>query len=163
MLMLAIEKAGFKPKDDVALALDVAASELYEDNKYKLEGGIFGAEEMVAFYESLINDYPIVSIEDGFSQNDWEGWASSRPGAGKDQIVGDDIYVTNPKILMEGIKKSVANSVLIKLNQIGTVTKTLTTIEIQKGQDIRASSPTDRARQRLLLSQIWRLPPTPAG
>jgi enolase len=133
MLMLAIEKAGYKPKDDVALAIDVAASELYEDNKYKLEGGTFNAEEMVAFYESLINDYPIVSIEDGFSQNDWEGWSlfTARCG-GRIQIVGDDIFVTNPKILMEGIRKSVANSVLIKLNQIGTVTETLTCIEIAK-------------------------------
>jgi enolase len=133
MLMLAIEKAGFKIKDDIALALDVAASELFEENRYKLEGGSFNAEEMVAFYESLINDYPIVSIEDGFSQNDWEGWRlfTERCG-GKIQIVGDDIFVTNPKILMEGIRRSVANSVLIKLNQIGTVTETLTTIEIAK-------------------------------
>jgi len=133
MLMLAIEKAGFKPSEDIALAIDTAASELYEDNKYKLEGGTFDAEEMVAFYESLINDYPIVSIEDGFSQNDWEGWRlfTERCG-GKIQIVGDDIFVTNPKILMEGIRRGVANSVLIKLNQIGTVTETLTTIEIAK-------------------------------
>ena len=133
MLMLSIEKAGFKPKDDVALALDTAASELYQDGKYQLEGGALSSEEMVAFYESLINDYPIVSIEDGFAQNDWEGWKlfTSRC-ASKIQIVGDDIFVTNPKILMEGIRQAAANSVLIKLNQIGTVTETLTTIEIAK-------------------------------
>ena len=91
------------------------------------------SEQMVAFYESLINDYPIVSIEDGFSQNDWEGWKlfTSRC-ASKIQIVGDDIFVTNPKILMEGVRQAAANSVLIKLNQIGTVTETLTTIEIAK-------------------------------
>ena len=133
MLMLSIEKAGLRPKEDVALALDVAASELYEVNRYKLEGKTYGAEELVAFYESLINDYPIVSIEDGFSQNDWEGWKLFTVQCGsKIQIVGDDIFVTNPKIVMEGIRRGITNSVLIKLNQIGTVTETLTTIEIAK-------------------------------
>jgi enolase len=133
MLMMSIEKAGYKPKEDVALAFDVAASELYQGDKYQLEGQALSSEQMVAFYESLINDYPIISIEDGFAQNDWDGWKlfTSRCGS-KIQIVGDDIFVTNPKILMEGIKQAAANSVLIKLNQIGTVTETLTTIEIAK-------------------------------
>ncbi len=133
MLMLSIEKAGYKPGDDICLALDVAASELFQDNKYRIEGKTLDTEQLVAFYESLIADYPIISIEDGFAQNDWEGWklftdrCSSRI-----QIVGDDVFVTNPSILTEGIEKGVANSVLIKLNQIGTVTETLTTIEIAK-------------------------------
>ena len=133
MLMLSIERAGYKPKDDVALAIDTAASELFRDDKYQLEGTSLNAEQMVAFYESLINDYPIVSIEDGFAQNDWEGWKLfTTRCASKIQIIGDDIFVTNPKILMEGIRQGAANSVLIKLNQIGTVTETLTTIEIAK-------------------------------
>ncbi|OPY65790.1 MAG: Enolase [Syntrophorhabdaceae bacterium PtaU1.Bin034] len=133
MLMLSIEKAGYKPNDDIALALDVAASELYKDGKYLIEGNSWTAEQLVSFYESLINDYPIVSIEDGFAQNDWDGWKlCTTRCASRIQIVGDDIFVTNPKILTEGIEKGVANSVLIKLNQIGTVTETLTTIEIAK-------------------------------
>ncbi|MGD0228785.1 MAG: phosphopyruvate hydratase [Syntrophorhabdales bacterium] len=133
MLMLSIEKAGFKPGDDVALALDPAASEFYRDGAYHLEGGALTPEQMVAFYESLVNDYPIVSIEDGFSQNDWEGWKLfTKRCASRIQIVADDIFVTNPKILKEGIGQGIANSVLIKLNQIGTVTETLTTIEIAK-------------------------------
>lgn len=133
MLMLSIERAGYKPKDDICLAIDVAASELYQGEKYQIEGQGLSSEQMVAFYESLINDYPIVSVEDGFAQNDWEGWKlfTSRCGS-KIQIVGDDIFVTNPKILMEGIRQAAANSVLIKLNQIGTVTETLTCIEIAK-------------------------------
>jgi enolase len=133
MLMLSIEKAGYKPKDEVALALDVAASELYQDDKYRLEGQSLNSEQMVAFYESLINDYPIISIEDGFAQNDWDGWKLfTTRCSSRIQIVGDDIFVTNPKILMEGIRQGAANSVLVKLNQIGTVTETLTTIEIAK-------------------------------
>ena len=133
MLIRSIEKAGYKPKDDVALALDVAASEIYKNGTYRIEGNDWSAEQLVAFYESLIKDYPIVSIEDGFAQNDWEGWKLfTTQCASKIQIVGDDIFVTNPKILVEGIGQGVANSVLIKLNQIGTVTETMTTIEIAK-------------------------------
>jgi enolase len=133
MLMLSIEKAGYKPKDDIALAIDAAASELFRVDSYQLEGTSLNAEQMVAFYESLIDDYPIISIEDGFAQNDWEGWKLfTARCASRIQIVGDDIFVTNPKILMEGVRQGVANSVLIKLNQIGTVTETLATIEIAK-------------------------------
>jgi enolase len=133
MLMRSIEQAGYRPKDDVALAIDVAASEMYKEGTYRIEGNDWSAEQLVAFYESLIKDYPIVSIEDGFSQNDWEGWKLfTKRCASKIQVVADDIFVTNPKILVEGIGQGVANSVLIKLNQIGTVTETLTTIEIAK-------------------------------
>ncbi|MGA3174607.1 MAG: phosphopyruvate hydratase [Syntrophorhabdales bacterium] len=133
MLLASIEKAGFRPGEDISLALDTAASELYKGGAYHIENNTWKAEEMVAFYESLIKDYPIVSIEDGFAQNDWEGWKLfTNRCASRIQIVGDDVFVTNPKILTEGIAQGVANSVLIKLNQIGTVTETLTTIEIAK-------------------------------
>ena len=105
MLMLSIEKAGYKPREDVCLALDVAASELFQDNKYRIEGKTLDSEQLVAFYESLISDYPIISIEDGFAQNDWEGWKLFTDRcSSKIQIVGDDVFVTNPKILMEGIE-----------------------------------------------------------
>ena len=133
MLMASIDKAGYKPGEDVWLALDTAASELYRDGAYHIEGNTWNAEQMVAFYESLIGDYPIISIEDGFAQNDWDGWKLfTQRCASRIQIVGDDIFVTNPAILSEGIRQKAANSVLIKLNQIGTVTETLTTIEIAK-------------------------------
>jgi enolase len=133
MLMLSIEKAGYKPDVDVCLALDVAASELYQDGKYRIEGQTVDAEQLAAFYESLLNDYPIISIEDGFAQSDWDGWKLFTDRcSSKIQIVGDDVFVTNPKILMDGIGRGIANSVLIKLNQIGTVTETLTTIEMAK-------------------------------
>ena len=133
MLMLSIEKAGYKPNADVCLALDVAASELYQEGKYRIEGKTIDADQLTAFYESLLNDYPIISIEDGFSQNDWEGWKLfTKRCSSRIQIVGDDVFVTNPKILMDGIGQGIANSVLIKLNQIGTVTETLTTIEMAK-------------------------------
>ncbi len=132
-LLKAIEKAGYKPGEDVLLALDVAASELYEKNKYKIDGNTWTSDKLVEFYDKIINDYPIISIEDGFAQNDWKGWKKfTDKCASRIQIVGDDIFVTNPGIFMEGIKKGVANAILIKLNQIGTVTETLTTIEIAK-------------------------------
>ncbi|MBA4390244.1 MAG: phosphopyruvate hydratase [Syntrophus sp. (in: bacteria)] len=132
-LMAAIAKAGYKAGKDILLAIDVAASELYEKGKYHIDGNVWDSNKLVDFYDGLIKKYPIVSIEDGFAQNDWKGWqAFTKKCASKIQIVGDDIFVTNPKIFMEGIKKGVANSILIKLNQIGTVTETLTTIEIAK-------------------------------
>jgi len=133
LLMLAIEKAGYRPKDDVLIALDPAASEFYEDCTYHIDGNVWDAGQLIAFYESLIQDYPIVSIEDGLAQNDWEGWKElTQKCSGKVQIVGDDIFVTNPGIFQRGIEQSIANSILIKLNQIGTVTETLTTIEMAK-------------------------------
>ena len=133
-LIKAIEKAGFKPGEDILLALDVAASELYQKSgKYKIDGNTWTSDKLVDFYDKIINDYPIISIEDGFAQNDWKGWKKfTDKCSSRIQIVGDDIFVTNPNIFREGISKGVANSILIKLNQIGTVTETLTTIEIAK-------------------------------
>ncbi len=133
ILMTAIQKTGYKPGRDILLAIDVAASELYKKGKYHIDGNVWDSEKLIDFYESIVRKYPIISIEDGFAQNDWKGWqAFTERCASKIQIVADDIFVTNPKIFMEGIKKGIANSILIKLNQIGTVTETLTTIEMAR-------------------------------
>lgn len=136
VIMAAIEAAGYKPGEEVLLALDVAASEIYHDGKYNFaneEQAMKTAVETVAFYEDLVNRYPIVSIEDGLAENDWDGWKLMTDKLGdKIQIVGDDLFVTNTKILKEGIEKGVANSILIKVNQIGTLTETLEAIEMAK-------------------------------
>ncbi len=132
----AIKAAGYKPGKDVLLALDVAASELYKDDKYVLENETQKektAVEMVAFYADLVERYPIISIEDGMAENDWDGWKLLTERLGdRIQIVGDDLFVTNTKILKEGIDKGIANSILIKVNQIGTLTETLDAIEMAK-------------------------------
>jgi enolase len=135
-IMSAIEKAGYKPGADIALALDAAANEFYHQKKYVLSGeGKKGmnAEGMIDYYEKLIKAYPILSIEDGLAEQDWSGWErmTERLEA-KIQIVGDDIFVTNPKIFQKGIDRGIANAILIKLNQIGTLTETLETIEMAK-------------------------------
>jgi len=131
LILEAVERAEYKPGVDVLLALDVAASELYENGKYRLEGRELTAEELVDYYETLINDYPIVSIEDPVAENDWEGWRLITERLGnKVQLVGDDLFTTNPRILERGIEEGVANAILIKLNQIGTVTETLDTIRL---------------------------------
>jgi len=131
LIMEAIEKANYKPGEDVLLALDAASSEFYENGKYRIEGRELTAEELVQYYESLINDYPIVSIEDPMAENDWEGWKLITERLGKKvQLVGDDLFTTNPKIFERGIEEGIANSILIKLNQIGTVTETLDTIRM---------------------------------
>jgi enolase len=136
VIMEAIVKAGFKPGEDVLLALDVASSELFKDGVYTLENEAQPKKtpvELIDFYENLVNKYPIISIEDGMAENDWEGWKLLTERLGKRiQIVGDDLFVTNPKILKEGIDKGIANSILIKLNQIGTLTETLDAIEMAK-------------------------------
>ncbi|MBJ6726948.1 phosphopyruvate hydratase [Geomesophilobacter sediminis] len=136
VIMEAIEKAGYKPGEEVLLALDVASSELFENGIYTLENEAKPKKtpaELVDFYENLVNKYPIISIEDGMAENDWEGWKLLTERLGKRiQIVGDDLFVTNPKILKEGIQKGIANSILIKLNQIGTLTETLDAIEMAK-------------------------------
>lgn len=136
VIMDAIKAAGFKPGDDVLLALDVAASELYKDGTYVLENEKQpkkSAADMVDFYADLVDRYPIISIEDGMAENDWDGWALMTEKLGdKIQIVGDDLFVTNTKILKEGIDKGIANSILIKVNQIGTLTETLEAIEMAK-------------------------------
>ncbi|MCQ4611775.1 phosphopyruvate hydratase [Corynebacterium sp. CCUG 51687] len=131
LIVEAIEKAGFKPGEDVALALDVASSEFFEDGVYKFEGGEHTAEEMAKVYEELIAEYPIVSIEDPLQEDDWEGYANLTKTIGdKVQIVGDDFFVTNPERLARGIKEHAANALLVKVNQIGTLTETFDAVDM---------------------------------
>lgn len=131
----AIQAAGYKPGEDLVLALDVAATELYKDGKYILagEGRSLTSQELVEFYRDLVERYPIISIEDGMAEEDWDGWISLTKALGnKVQLVGDDVFVTNVRRLAKGIEVGAANSILIKLNQIGTVTETLAAIEMAK-------------------------------
>jgi len=137
VILEAVKKAGYEPDKDIKLALDVAASEFYDETsrKYKLtgEGKEKTADEMIEYYENLIAKYPVISIEDGLAEDDWEGWAKLTQKLGKKvQLVGDDLFVTNTDRLKKGIEQSVANSILIKVNQIGTVTETLDAIEMAK-------------------------------
>ncbi|RJQ49869.1 MAG: phosphopyruvate hydratase [Nitrospiraceae bacterium] len=133
LIIEAIRKAGYSAGKNVFLALDVASSELYENGKYRFEGKKVSSRELVDFYEKLISKYPIISIEDGLSENDWKGWEDMTKRIGKKvQLVGDDIFVTNKEIFSKGIGKSIGNSILIKLNQIGTLTETLEAIEMAK-------------------------------
>jgi enolase len=136
VIMEAIENAGYRPGDDVLLALDVASSELFKDGKYFLENEASPektAEQLIDFYEDLVNRYPIISIEDGMAENDWDGWKKITERLGdRVQLVGDDLFVTNARTLQEGIDRGVANSILIKLNQIGTLSETLDAIETAK-------------------------------
>ena len=134
-IMEAIEKAGYVAGKDIFLALDVASSEMYENGKYnfKGEGKIYSSEELVNYYCDLVEKYPIISIEDGLSEDDWDGWKLLTEKIGnKVQLVGDDLFVTNYSRLNTGIEKGIANSILIKLNQIGTITETLDAIELAK-------------------------------
>ena len=127
-LVSAIEKAGFKPGADISLALDVASTEFFKDGKYHLEGEgrVLSSAELAAYYEQLCGRYPIISIEDGMAEDDWDGWAALTKGLGqKSQLVGDDLFVTNPSRLADGIAKGTANAILVKVNQIGTLTETL--------------------------------------
>jgi enolase len=133
VILEAIEKAGYKAGEDIFLGMDAAASEYYEDNKYFLsaENRSFDSIEMNDFLAAWVEKYPIISIEDGLDQNDWAGWKDQTEKlGGKIQLVGDDLFVTNPKILAEGIEKGIANSILIKVNQIGSLTETLAAIEM---------------------------------
>ncbi|AXF56256.1 phosphopyruvate hydratase [Salicibibacter kimchii] len=135
VIMEAIEKAGYKPGKDVVLAMDAAASEMYADGNYYLkgEGVTKNADEMIDFYRGLVDKYPIVSIEDGLDENDWDGWKKLTDTIGdRVQLVGDDLFVTNTEKLSEGIARGVGNSILIKVNQIGTVTETFDAIEMAK-------------------------------
>lgn len=136
LIIEAIEKSGYKLNDDVVLAIDVAASEMWDNGKYKFYKStqeMYSSDEMIKWYSELISKYPIKSIEDGLSEADWEGWANlTKELGGKIQIVGDDLFVTNPKFLERGIKENSANAILIKVNQIGTLTETLRTIEMAK-------------------------------
>ncbi|MDR1451551.1 MAG: phosphopyruvate hydratase [Helicobacteraceae bacterium] len=136
LLLQAIEKAGYKAGEQFAIAIDVASSEFYEKGGYKLGaegGGSLSSDEMIGYLENLVTKYPIVSVEDGLAEDDWEGWKKLTERLGKKtQLVGDDLFVTNKKILAEGIEKGVANSILIKLNQIGTVSETFQTIRLAR-------------------------------
>ena len=133
MLLRGIERAGYKPGGDIQLGLDVAASEFFRDGRYALEGeGVErSADELIDLYENWLGRYPLVSIEDGLAEDDWDGWSrlTQRIGS-RCQLVGDDLFVTNPAILAEGIEKQVANSILVKVNQIGTLSETLETVSL---------------------------------
>ncbi len=134
-IMKSIEAAGYKPGEEIAIALDAASSEFYKDGKYHLagEGKILSSDEMVSYYKDLCDRYPIVSIEDGLDEDDWAGWSALTAAIGdKVQLVGDDLYVTNAKRLQKGIDEKAGNAVLVKVNQIGTLSETLETIEKAK-------------------------------
>jgi enolase len=136
LVLEAIQQAGYKPGQDIAIALDPAASEFFQDGKYvfkKSDKSAKSSDDMVRFWAKWANDYPIVSLEDGLSENDWEGWAAlTKELGGKIQLVGDDIFVTNIEIFGRGIDEGIANSILIKLNQIGTVSETLDAIDLAR-------------------------------
>lgn len=135
LLMTAIEKAGYRPGEEIALGLDCAASEFYKIDKYQMvgEGLSLTSTQMVDYLETLVNEFPIISIEDGLHEGDWDGWKLLTTKLSKKvQLVGDDLFVTNPSILQQGIQQGVANSILIKVNQIGTLTETMRAIEMAK-------------------------------
>jgi enolase len=135
VILEAINKAGYKPGDEVLIALDPATSELYEDGKYNLriEGKTLSSDDMVKLWEGWINQYPIISLEDGLAEDDWEGWVALNQALGdRVQLVGDDLLVTNVERLRDGISRKVGNSILIKLNQIGSLSETIAAVEMAK-------------------------------
>jgi enolase len=141
LILEAVGKAGYKAGEQIYLALDVAATEFYEKDRYELhgEGKSFSSDEIVAYYRDLRKQYPIISIEDGMSEGDWDGWKELTDALGSStQLVGDDLFVTNPEIFREGISRGVANSILIKVNQIGTLSETLEAIEMAKRAGYRS-------------------------
>src|SRR5581483_8403762 len=139
LILRAIEKAGYKAGEQIFLGLDAAASEFYSNGYYSFENGKRSSAEMVAYYQELKRTHPIISIEDGLAEGDWDGWAEWTKAMGAaTQIVGDDIFVTNPAIFAKGIERGIANAILIKVNQIGTLTETLETIEMAKRAGYRA-------------------------
>jgi enolase len=139
LLMMAIEKAGYKPGEQVALALDVAASEFYKDGKYTYDGVAHSPAELIDYLDGLVGQYPIVSIEDGLHEDDWDSWVALTQKMGsKVQLVGDDLFVTNRTRLQKGIDLKASNSILIKLNQIGSLTETLDTIDLGKRNSYRS-------------------------
>jgi len=141
LLVTAIEAAGYRPGEEIAIAMDPASSEFYSDGAYRLtgEGRTLSSAELVDYWEQLVDRYPILSIEDGMAEDDWEGWALLTERLGRRiQLVGDDVFVTNPAILRRGIEAGIANSILIKLNQIGTLTETLDTIALAHDAGYRA-------------------------
>jgi enolase len=139
LLMNAIEKSGFKPGEQIALAMDVASSEFFKDGQYTYEGATHPATDLIDYLEQLVNDYPIVSIEDGLQEDDWQNWNLLTQRLGhRIQLVGDDLFVTNPTRLKQGIEQKSANAILIKLNQIGTLTETLQTIDLATRNGFRS-------------------------
>ncbi|MGH3859039.1 phosphopyruvate hydratase [Actinokineospora sp.] len=139
LILTAIEKAGYRPGRDIALALDVAATEFYSDGAYSFEGAKKSAEQLIAYYTQLINDYPMVSIEDPLSEDDWDGWVRLTAEIGERvQIVGDDLFVTNPDRLEEGIARRAANALLVKVNQIGTLSETLDAVTLATSYGYRS-------------------------
>ncbi|HUJ14122.1 MAG TPA: phosphopyruvate hydratase [Thermoanaerobaculia bacterium] len=139
LILKAIEKAGYRPGQQIFLGLDAAASEFYRDGSYRFEGGERSSADMVRYYEEVKRSHPIVSMEDGLAEGDWDGWeAWTKAMGGAVQIVADDIFVTNPAIFAKGIERGIANAILIKVNQIGTLTETLETIEMAKRAGYRA-------------------------
>jgi len=131
LILEAVEGAGFKPGTEIALAMDVAATEFYDNGKYSFEGKQLSAAEMIAYYASLVDSYPLVSIEDPLNEDDWDGWAAITAELGKKvQLVGDDLFVTNPERLARGIAADTANALLVKVNQIGSLTETLDAVEM---------------------------------
>jgi len=140
LILMAIEKAGYRPAEEIYLGLDVAASEFYDKKKgYTFEGSPKSSDEIIEYYVGLRNKYPIISIEDGMAEGDWDGWDSLTGVLGSGtQIVGDDLFVTNPEIFAKGIERGIANAILVKVNQIGTLTETLETIELGKRAGYRS-------------------------
>ena len=139
LILTAIEKAGYKAGEQMFLGLDVAASEFYKGNKYALEGKELSSDEIISYYDQLKSKYPIISIEDGMSEGDWDGWERHTKSLGsRMQLVGDDLFVTNPSIFRKGIERGIANAILIKVNQIGTLTETLEAIEMAKRAGYRS-------------------------
>ena len=131
LILVAIENAGFKVGSQIALAMDVAATEFFSDGKYEFEGKLLTSEQMIAYYSDLVSSYPLVSIEDPLDEDDWDGWAQLTTELGqKLQIVGDDLFVTNPERLAKGIKNKTANALLVKVNQIGTLTETIDVVSL---------------------------------
>ncbi len=138
-ILRAIEGAGYQPGKDIWLALDAAANEFYRDGAYRIEGQSLKAADLVAYYGKLVDDYPIVSLEDGMAEDDWPGWATLTSAlGGRVQLVGDDLFVTNPARLQEGVDRGIGNAILVKLNQIGTLTETLAAIDLATRNAYRA-------------------------
>lgn len=138
LIMKAIEKAGYKPGQEVFLALDVAATEMYNNGQYSWEGRSISSEELADIYKSWMKEYPLVSIEDGFSEDDWDGWIRFTKSVGEEiQLVGDDLFVTNPKRLQEGISRGAANALLVKVNQIGTLSETIKAVKMAQQASYR--------------------------
>ena len=138
LILVAIEKAGYTPGEQIALALDVAASEFHDGGVYSFEGGSKTSAEMIDYYAELVRDYPLVSIEDPLDESDWDGWKAMTDRMGNDvQLVGDDLFVTNPERLARGIETGTANALLVKVNQIGSLTETLDAVSLAQRNGYR--------------------------